>query len=190
MQNIFLLLLAVLLNGCLSEEHMKFNSIPIDGNLDKFANELIQSGFTEPQLVKENQIKLNGVFLEKSCEIYVYGTRRSRTAYKVRVNLPREAHDSLERSFGRMQKLFSSRYGVGANKYQQFQNAERFLFNEPKRIMHIRVGDLTRYTTDSGYITIEVREGYISIVYLDELNDEISRREMEEGSKKEINEEI
>jgi len=189
-QNIFLLLLIILLNGCSSEEHMEFKNIPINGNLDKFTNELIKLGFTEPQLTIENQIKLNGVFLEKNCEIYVYGTRKSRTAYKVRVNLPREVHDSLEYRFGKIQKLYSSKYGIATNKYQQYQNAERFLFNEPKRIRHIRTGDLTKYTTDSGDITMEIREGYISITYLDKLNNEIRKSEMEEENKKEINEEI
>jgi len=34
---------------------------------------------------------------------------------------------------------------------------------------------------------MEVREGYISITYLDKLNNEIREREMEEENKKEIN---
>lgn len=44
----------------------------------------------------------------------------------------------------------------------------------------IRKGDFTKYATDSGDITMEVREGYISITYLDKLNNEIRTREMEE----------
>lgn len=179
-QNIFLLLLIILLNGCLSEEHMEFENVPINGKPDKLANELNKLGFTEPQLIEENQFKLNGVFLEKYCEIYVYGTRKSQTAYKVTVILPREVRDSLESSFGRIQKLYSSKYGKGTNKYQQFNNAERFLFNEPKLIRQLSIGDFSRYTTDSGSITMEVREGYISITYLDKLNNEISKSEMEE----------
>ncbi len=185
-QNIILLLLIILLNGCRSEKHLEFKNVPINGNLDKFVNELIKKGFTEPQLITENQIRLNGEFLEKGCEIYVYGTGKSHTAYKVRVNLPGEVHDSLEYSFGEIQKLYSSKYGTGTNKYIQFQNAERFLFNEPKRTRHVSTGDLTRYTTNSGDIAVEVRKGYISITYLDKLNDEIRKREMEEGNKNEI----
>ncbi len=178
-QNIFLLLFIVLLNGCFSEEHIEFKNVPINGNLEQFANELINLGFTEQQLIEENQIKLNGEYLEKNCEIYIYGTMKSKTAYKVRVNFPAEVRDSLEYSFGKLQKLYSSKYGNGISKYKQFRNAERFLFNEPKRIRHISKGDFTRYKTDSGDIIIEVREGYISITYLDKLNNEIRKREME-----------
>jgi hypothetical protein len=180
-RKIFLFLLIILLNGCRSEKHLEFMNVPINGNLDKFVNELIKLGFTEPRSVSENQIRLNGIFLDKSCEIYVYGTARSQTAYKVRVNLPGEAHDSLEYSFGKLQKLYSSKYGTGTNRYKQFQNAERFLFNEPKLARHVSTGDLTRYTTDSGDIAVEVRKGYISITYLDKLNNEIRKRESEEA---------
>jgi hypothetical protein len=179
-QNIFFLLLIILLNGCVSEEHMEFENVPINGHPDKLANELNKFGFMEPQLIKENQIKLHGLFLEKESEIYVYGTRKSQIAYKVKVILPREVRDSLEYSFGKIQKLYSLKYGKGTSKYQQYKNAERFLFNEPKLIRHLSIGDFTKYTTDSGSITLEVREGYISITFLDKLNNEINKSEMEE----------
>ena len=189
-QNIFFLLLIILLNGCSSKEHIEFNNIPINGNLDKFVNELIKLGFAEPQLIKENQIKVNGVFLEKKCEIFVYGTEKSQTAFKVRVNLPGEVQDSIEYRFEKIQQLYTSKFGIGTSKYQQFQNAERFLFNEPKRIRHLSPGDFTRYNTGSGVITMVIREGHISITYLDKQNNEIWKREIEEGKQKSIDEEI
>lgn len=179
-QSIFLLLFIASLNGCLPKEHMEFISVPINGNPDKFATELHKLGFTEPQITKENQIKLNGVFLEKDCDVYVYGTRKSQTTYKVTIIMPKEVRDSLEYNFGKIQKLYASKYGNGTSKYQQFRNAERFLFNEPKLIRHLSTGDFTKYTTDSGSISIEVQEGYLSITYLDKLNNEISKSEMED----------
>lgn len=179
-QKFFLFSLFIFLNGCFSEEHLEFNNVPINGSVDKFANDLINLGFAKTELKEENQIILNGVFLEKDCEIYVYGTRKSQTAFKVTVNLPKEVRDSLENSFGKMQKLFSSEYGRGTNRYQQYKNAERFLFNEPKRIRHVRIGDITIYTAKSGKIILEVRDGFISVTYLDNVNNEISKREMKE----------
>ncbi|MBK8882767.1 MAG: hypothetical protein IPN67_10380 [Bacteroidales bacterium] len=170
----------ILLNGCSSEEHIEFKDVPINGHSDMLAAELNKLGFTGTQLSGENQIKLHGVFLEKDCEIHVYGTRKSQTAYKVVVNLPGEVRDSLESSFGEIQKLYSSKYGRGTNRYLQYQNAERFLFNEPKLRRRLSTGDFSRYTTGSGSITVEVREGYISITYLDKRNNEIGKSEMEE----------
>ena len=102
-QNIFLFSLFLLLNGCFSEEHLKFLNVPINGSIDKFEDELIKLGFTEAPVKEENQLKLNGIFIEKHCEIDLYGTSKSQTVYKVKVNLPKESRDSLEVSFGKIQ---------------------------------------------------------------------------------------
>jgi len=185
-KNTFLLLFTILLTSCLAKEHFEFMDVSIDGNVDKFTYELIKLGFTDPQLTEENQINLNGVFLEKNCEIYVYGTKKSKTVYKVRVNLPKEVPDSLENSFEKLKKMCSSKHGVGRNKYKQFQNSERFLFNEPKRTRQLNFGDQTKYSTYSGEITLEVRSGYISITYLDNQNNEIRKKELEGENIEEI----
>jgi len=179
-QNILLLLLIVLLTGCFSEKHLEFMNVPMNGNIDKYARELISLGFTVSTQTKEDQIVLNGEYLEKNSEIYLYGTSKSKTIYKVTVNLPGEVRDSLETSFIKTQKLYTSKYGNGRSKYRQFKNASRFMFNESKRVWHVSIGDNTRYTTDAGIITVEVREGYISITYLDKLNNEIGKRELQE----------
>jgi hypothetical protein len=176
--NIFLLLLIILLSGCSSEEHIKFENIPVDGKIDEFASELTKRGYTESQLTEENKIKLRGMFLGKACKIYVYGTSKSKTAYKVLVNFPGEVKDSLEYSYPRIQMWYTTRYGIGKSKFKQHRIAERFLFNEPKRIRHLNPGDYTRYNTDSGDITLEVREGYLSITYSDKLNGKLEESEM------------
>ena len=87
-QDIFLILLIALLNSCASKEHMIFNTVPIDGPLDKFVNELTKSGFTISDSTKKNEIALNGEFLNKDCIIYVWGTIQDNYAYKVMVELP------------------------------------------------------------------------------------------------------
>ena len=153
--------------------------MPIDGRLDKFAGELTKSGFIISDSTKKNEIILNADFLNKKCKIHVLGTHKNNLAYKVIVDLPAEVPDSLQSGFEKLQKLYSSKYGNGKTRYQQYRNAERFLFNEPKRIRHLSKGDFTMYKTDSGNITMEVMDGYISISYSDKLNNEIREREME-----------
>jgi hypothetical protein len=123
---ISLILSILLLCSCSSAEHLEFNNIPIEGNLDKFTNDLIAAGFTESQSINENQISLNGKFLSKDYVVNLYGTGKSETVYKVIVALPGEVHDSLEYSFERIRNLFTTQYGVGISKYRQFRNSERF----------------------------------------------------------------
>lgn len=186
-RNIIVFLILILLNGCASIGHMEFENIPINGNLDKFVNKLIKLGYTEPQQVKENQIKLNGVFLKKKCEIYVFATKKNQTVYKVRINLPGEVQDSLQLSFEKIQKRYSSEYGIGTTRYKQYKIRERLMFNEPGLARHLMTGDYSKYVTASGEITVEVQDGYISITYVDNVNYEIRKREAEEEYNKEIN---
>lgn len=161
--------------------------MPIDGRLDKFAGELAKSGFIISDSTKKNEIILNADFLNKKCKIHAHGTHKNNLAYKVVVDLPAEVPDSLQSGFEKLQKLYSSKYGNGKTRYQQYRNPERLLFNEPRLKRQIRKGDNTKYTTDSGFITIVVRDGYISIIYLDKLNNEIRKMEIEDENKKEIN---
>ncbi len=186
-KKLIFLLIVILLNGCSPIGHIEFEDIPINGNLDKFVNKLIKLGYTEPQLVEENQVKLNGVFLEKNCEIYVYATKKNKNTYKVRVNLPAEVQDSLQLSFEKIQRLYSAEYGIGKTRFKQYRNPERFMFNEPALARQLREGDFTRYITAAGYITVEVQDAYISITYLDNKNYEIRKKESEEEYNKEIN---
>ena len=163
-----------------SRDHLEFMGIQIDGDPDKFAEDMVISGFANPRLMDENQIQLSGIFLEKNCELEIYSTPKSQTVYKVRVNLAEEIHDSLNICFDRIQKLYTSKYGPGTSRYYQFQNSDRFLFNEPKRVRNLRAGDYTRYTTKSGFITIEVRNGCISVIYIDRLNNNIRSKELQD----------
>lgn len=175
------LLLVVFLSGCISEQHLKFLNVPINGSIAEFANELIKLGFTEAPKMEENQLKLNGMFIEKKCEIDLYGTRKSQTVFKVIVNMPAENRDSLNAAFSRIQKVCSSKYGLGRSEYKQYRNSDRFHFNEPRRIRQLNAGDFTRYTKASGIIIVEVHSGSISITFTDKLNSEIQKREMESG---------
>jgi hypothetical protein len=184
-RNIIPVLIIILLNSCFPKEHLIFNNVPLDGRLEKFASELTKLGFAISDSTKKNEIILSGEFLSKDCKIHIFGTNINDLTYKAIVSMPIEVHDSLQSDFGKMQKLFSLKYGIGYSKYQQYKKRERLLYKVPPR--DVRVGDFTKYTTDSGEITLEVKEGYISITYLDKLNNEIWKREIEAGQKKELN---
>lgn len=186
-QNFLFLFFIFFLSSCQSDKHLLFKNIPISGNFRSFADKLVKTGFTEKQLTEDKQISLKGVFLDKYCDVYVYGTKKSQTTYMVRVNLPDEVHDSIKYSYERLQRLYASLYGKGISKYQQFNNSPRFLFNEPKLIREPKTGDYTRYDTPSGTISLEVMLDYISIIYLDKRNDKIREKEEETGKTVENN---
>jgi hypothetical protein len=176
-----------LLTSCSSKEHLTFNGVPIDGHLDEFANELTKAGFIRSDTILKNEIKLSGKFLNKECKISVFGTSKNNVAYKVIAELPAEVKDSLQYSFEKIQKQLSSTYGDGKTRYMQYENPERFMFNERGLKRQIMKGDYSRYNNSSGIVLMEVQDGFISITYLDKLNNEIRKRDIENDNK-EVNE--
>jgi len=189
-RNIFLFVLIILLNGCSSKEHLIFDGIPIDGHTVKFASELTRAGFSISDSTIKNEIILSGKFLGKDCKISVLGTSKNNLVYKVIVEFPEEVNDSLEHSFEKMQKLLSSTYGNGMTRYRQYKNPERFMFNERALKRQIMKGDYSRYNNGSGIVTMEVQDGFISISYLDKINNDIRKKNMAEENKEETDEEI
>ncbi|MDO9255245.1 MAG: hypothetical protein Q7U54_07015 [Bacteroidales bacterium] len=187
---IFLFVIVVFLSSCSSKGHMRFDDVPIDGRIDKFASELTKQGFILSDSSLKNEIIVRGKFLNKECKISVLGTSKNNVAYKVIAELPQEVNDSLEQSFKKMQKLFSSTYGNGTTRYKQYKNPERFMFNERGLKRRIMKGDYSRYNTDLGILLMEVQDGFISITYWDKLNNEIRKREKAEEDKKESTEGI
>ncbi len=169
-------LIIIFCDGCSPKEHLKFNNVHLDGRLNQFASELTKTGFVVSDTTKNREIILKGEFLSKDCEIHVFGTEKNDLAYKVVVSMPVEVHDSLQADFGKIQNLFTLKYGTGYSKYQQYKKRERLVYKVPER--NVMAGDFTRYTTDSGEITLEVMEGYISITYLDKLNDDSRKSEI------------
>ena len=184
-RNIFLFVIIVLLSSCSSKDHLVFNGVPIDGSFDKFARELTKKGFVISDSTLQNEIILNGKFVNKECRISVFTTSKNKMAYKVVAELPEEVNDSLEKSFEKIQKLLSTAYGAGTTRYKQYKDPERLLFNEPRLKRQIMKGDYSRYNNGSGIVLMEVQDGFISITYLDKINNEITKREKAEEDKKE-----
>ena len=176
-KTISLFAIAAFLNGCSAEKHQQFNGISINGSVEQFTDKLAKNGFADPRPVESNQISLKGKFVGKDCEVFVYGTDSTRTAYKVKVDLPVVNSDSLQSTYEKCQELCSSLHGPGTKRYQQFNNSSRFLFNEPKSEKEIKTGDYTRYTTKTGTIYLVVKREFISVIFLDRINYELKQKE-------------
>lgn len=167
----------IVVYSCSSNEHLLFENVPVDGPLNDFVALLAQSGFTPVAKINENQVKLRGKFLDKNCEIFVYGSEKTKTVYKVIANLPEETRDSMKYSYIKLQDYCESKHGPGTQRFQQFHNSSRFIFNEPKITRQMNVGDYTRYVTGQGTKYLVVRSGYFSIVFIDRQNNELRIKE-------------
>ncbi len=172
--NVIIFSIIILSIGCSSRNHLKFQGVPINGDLTVFTEELIRMGYQAAQTEEEDKMKFTGKFLEKDCSIYLSTTKESHTPYMIRVDLQEEPYDSLKISYERLKEYCASILGPGASKYQQFNNSARFLFNEPKLARDPKNGDFTRYLGRAGNVYLEVKFDYLSITYLDKKNSELS----------------
>ena len=172
--NVFIFSIIILSIGCSSRNHLKFQGVPINGDLTVFTEELVRMGYQTAQTEEEDKMKFTGKFLEKDCSIYLSTTKESHTPYMIRVDLQEEPYDSLKISYERLKEYCASILGPGASKYQQFNNSARFLFNEPKLARDPKNGDFTRYLGRAGNVYLEVKFDYLSITYLDKKNSELS----------------
>jgi hypothetical protein len=180
-RDLIILVLIIIGTGCSSNDHLKFRGLPITGDLGSFKEELGKMGYQEVRSDDEGQMKFTGKFLEKDCMVYLSATKESHIPYMVRVDLPREPHDSVKYSYERLKNHCASILGPGASRYKQFSNSSRFLFNEPGLVKDPQNGDFTRYLSRKGSVYLEVKLDYLSIIYLDKKNSEISAAE---GGKK------
>jgi hypothetical protein len=180
----------ILSTGCSSHNHLKFQGIPIDGDMKSFIEELKKIGYKEVKPEGEDQMKFTGKFLERNCNVFLSTTGRSHTPYMVRMDFQKEPYDSIKYSYERLKSHCASILGQGASKYQQFSSSSRFLFNEPKLVRAPENGDYTRYLSRKGSVFLQVKYDFLSILWLDRQNNELSVSEGGKGIDPENGEEI
>lgn len=183
---IYLLFLLLLINvSSYSQEHLKFKNIPIDGNIDDFASELIKQGFSksEEESIK-NIIILNGEFInKKNCEIYIIGTKKSYLTWRINIILPKEiSWISLKESYFEIKKQYQSKYGSGES-FEYF--SEPYFEGDGYELQALRKEKCTYssyWKLESGIISLKIStsdSNSISIAYQDTQNSDIMRKEKE-----------
>lgn len=75
-----------------SSQSMLFMGIPMRGNINSFAQQLVnQKGCRiVSNNVEQNSISMRGTFTGKDCEIYVFGSPTTKQVYRVNVYLPEQ----------------------------------------------------------------------------------------------------
>lgn len=187
-QKIIFLFLFLLLNVySYSQEHLRFKNIPIDGNIDTFADELIKQGFSK-LASKGNIISLTGEFINKNCEIYVVGSKKSNLTWKILIVLPKESSwGSLKENYFEIKKQYQSKYGSGKS-YEFF--SKPYFEGDGYELQALRNEGCTYSTfwkTESGSIDLTISaSGSNSLSYQDNQNTDIMRKEKEEVIKSDI----
>lgn len=94
---------------------LKFRGIPIDGQLKDFEQKLISLGYTKDYSFEPRDgvgCRLNGLYVGRDCELYVYLTPMTQTVYQVRVIVGETmSWSSLKNIYLTFKNSFTKKYG-------------------------------------------------------------------------------
>lgn len=160
-------------------EHLQFKGIPIDGNIDDFANQLELSGFILSGKF-ENIYAFTGQFVTKDVELYVYCTSKTQKVWKVAIYLPAiGSWFNLKDECEYFKNQFSIKYGMPTDQFNFFiepyfegDGYELQAFDQEKAIFS------SYWTIHNGTVVVDIsKSGQVRLCYEDAENAEIMDKE-------------
>ena len=96
-----------------SQEHLTFKNVPLNGDINNFAKELVKQGFTIKE-TKGNIITMSGSYVNRQCEVLMIATEKTNIVWKVAIYLPKETNwYSIKTDFLNLKEQFIAKYGDG-----------------------------------------------------------------------------
>ena len=164
-----------------TQEHLKFKNVPINGTVTEFAKQMQSLGFTLVE-TKNNIVIMQGDFINKSCKLYVVGSKKTNIVWKVYITLPEETSwSSIKSNYFEIRDQFKKKYGEGKS-YEFF--SKPYYEGDGYELQALR-NDKCSYSTfwemENGAITVEMSSTErIAISYEDSQNVKIQNSEKAE----------
>lgn len=119
----FLMLFAFVSVRLGAQEHMMFMKTPIDGTITEFASKMKAKGFVQTDVDKDI-ITMEGEFMGQKCKIYIVGTEKTKTVWKVSVYFDRKYTSwySLKSDYNDIRDSYIGKYGMPAKNYHFFDS--------------------------------------------------------------------
>ena len=162
-----------------SQEHMMFNGIPIDGKVEELVHKLEIKGYKLDQYLDGHAI-MTGTFAGKSATLYVLGTVKTKTAWKVSVDFGESnSWYSLKREYNDFKDLFTKKYGKPKTHYEFF--SDPYYEGDGYELQALRRNKchyLTIYDLDTGNIAINLSSSEsLKLIYEDKINGVLKTQE-------------
>jgi hypothetical protein len=104
-----------------SQEHLTFKNVPLNGNINNFAKELVKQGFTVKE-TKGNVITMSGSYINRQCEVLIFASKKANIVWKVAIYLPEETNwYSIKNDYLKLKEQFITKYGIGKS-YEFFSD--------------------------------------------------------------------
>lgn len=177
MKKLLFLLVLLISIQMYSQEHFKFNGVPIDGKADEFVGKLKNKGF---KTIPHIDGIMEGEFAGQSVQLFIFSTKKTNTVWKVVAVLKKQnTWDSLKSQYLKYKDLYSIKYGKS--------NDEAEFFSYPyyegcgKELQALRNGKgvyRTVFKLESGVIIVGLSEfEAVSLEYEDIINSKLVKKE-------------
>jgi len=169
-----------------SQKHISFKKTILNGNIKNVASELKCKGFISVESDK-NVERLKGSFINKECNVFVVGSKKTNIAWKVLVALPKnKSWKSLKREYLSVKEIYEKKYGKGIS-YEYF--SDPYYEGDGYELQALDNDKCTYETiweTDLGYIMVSISIKRIYISYEDKVNGKLSSKEKQEIANEDI----
>ena len=166
-----------------AQEHMEFKGIPMDGTSYYFANKLMGKGYNFDTNIGNTYI-LKGEFTGEDAEIFVFGTKKTGTIWKVSVFFEGAYSYSwkyLKLFYEKYVDLYITKYGTPTQHNEFFSYP--YKEGDGKELEAIQKGKCfynTFFELKDGVICVCIMETGLTISYEDQINSKIFEKEKEE----------
>ena len=165
----------------MAQEHLEFKGVPMNGTTSNFVSKLKGKGFTQVYDSGFDYV-LEGRFTEKPVTVYVLGSVKTGTVWKVAVRFEKETSwYSIKSQYNKYVEIFKQKYGVPADHFEFF--SKPYYEGDGYEMQALRNEKCTYSTffeTTKGAITVSISKSEcLELRYEDSVNAQISKDEKE-----------
>lgn len=165
----------------MADDHLSFKGIPMSESLDSFCQKLVGMGFVEIEK-QQSFAWLSGVFTGQEATVAVGADSSGRNIEGVLVGFnPSKEWLSLASTYDHYKDLYSQKYGMPTSSKEKNPSTSKSNISLMYELLQGRVEYKSIWKMKEGIIILSIdkfgdSEGVVSILYSDNQNAEIKRR--------------
>lgn len=183
MRKLLLIMCAMFALNLLAQDNLKFMNIPICGNIEKFAAELEQKGFS-----KLSKKLYEGEFAGENAIIYLSDDEHNNIHTIMVTFNEKTSWAALKSSFFQFKELYTEKYGRPTRQFSVFENP--YYEGDGFEMQAVKL-DKTRYASiyelENGDIILTItNECNVAVVYEDKVGSKINDEQKKEKALNDI----
>lgn len=183
MRKLLLIMCALFALNVCAQDNLKFMNIPICGNIEKFASELEQKGFS-----KLSKKLYEGEFAGKDVTLYLSDDEHNNIHTIMVIFDEKKSWSALKSSFFQLKELYTEKYGKPTRQFSDFE--EPYYEGDGYEMQAVKL-DKTRYASiyelENGDIILTITsECNVIAVYEDKVGSKINDEQKKEKALNDI----